>query len=161
MESAISETGNHNKNLTASQREILQWHFRLGHIEFIHVSFLARTSRLTVNNPKSVANCDKVKRESCQFGKSSHQPTKTQTVVKGKSKEMELKKRYFFPGQRISVNHFQSALPGRLYNLKGYTDATDIFHGGCIFVDYEYGYIQVRHLLELKPGDNYRGSPFP
>ena len=35
---------------------------------------------------------------------------------------MELKNKNLFPGQLVYVDRFQSALPGRLYNLKGRTD---------------------------------------
>ena len=88
LEAAIFETSNHNNNLTEAQRELLQWHFRLGYIGFSHVFFLSSTGQLPVKNPKAFANCDKVKCASCQFGKYSLRPTKTQTVVNYKSKEM-------------------------------------------------------------------------
>ena len=71
------------------------------------------------------------------------------SVVKYKSKEMELKKNYLVPGQRVSVDHFQSDIPGRLYNSKGRTDAKDMFCGGCIFMDHSYRYIQVRHQVTI------------
>ena len=110
--------------------EILQWHLRLGHIGLNHVRFLSRTYQLPVNNPKEVNNCDKVNCASFQFGKASCQPTKTHTVVKDKSKEMELKKNDLVPGQQVSVDKFQSTLPGKFYNLKGRRDAKDMFHCG-------------------------------
>ena len=96
--------------------QLLQWHFRLGHIGFSNVRLLVRTGKLPVKNPKSVANGDKVKCESCQFGKFSSQSTKNQTVVKDKYKEMEPKKNYLVPDQRFSVDHFQYSLPGIFYN---------------------------------------------
>ena len=65
LEAAIFETRKHNKNLTAAQRELLKWHFRLVHIGFSHVHFLARNGKLPVNNPKALANCDKVKCAYC------------------------------------------------------------------------------------------------
>ena len=43
------------------------------------------------------------------------------------------------------MEHFQSAIPVRLYNSKGRTYAKNMFHGGCIFVDHASGYIQVWH----------------
>ena len=49
------------------------------------------------------------------------------------------------PGQRVSVDHFQSTLPGQLYNSKGHTDDKDMFHCDLIFVDHASGYIQVLH----------------
>ena len=86
LEASIYETSKHNKNLTASQRELLQCHFCLCHIGFSYIHLLARDGQLPVNNPKSFANCDNVKCASFQFGKASCQPTKTQTVFKYKSK---------------------------------------------------------------------------
>ena len=52
LEAAIFETRKHNKNLTAALRELLQRNFRLVHIEFSHVHFLARNGKLPVKNPK-------------------------------------------------------------------------------------------------------------
>ena len=57
------------------------------------------------------------------------------------------------PGQRVFVDHFQSALPGRLYNSKGRTYAKDMFHGGFIFLDHASGYIQVWHQVTFSAND--------
>ena len=108
LEDTICETRNHNKNLTAALRELLQWHFPLGCI----LRFLPSTVRLLVKNHKAVVNCDKVKCAYFKFGKNSLLRTKTQTVVKDKSNYMELKKNYLVPGHLVSVDHFQSAPPG-------------------------------------------------
>ena len=115
--------------------------------------FLSRTVRLPVNNPKSVANCDKVKCASCQFGKAIRRHIKTKTVVRNKSNEMEFKKNYLVPGQHVSVDKLQSAIPGQFYNSKGLTDDKDMFHGSCIFVDHESGYIQVWHQVTFNAND--------
>ena len=71
LEAPTCETIKHDKNLTAAQREQLQWHFRIGHIGFSHKLFLASTRQLPVNDPKDAANCDRVKCTYCQFGKAS------------------------------------------------------------------------------------------
>ena len=60
-----------------------------------------------------------------------------------------MKKNNLVTGQRVSVDHFQSTLPDRLYNSKGCTDAKDIFHGGCIFVDHASRYTQVWHQFKF------------
>ena len=52
------------------------------------------------------------------------------------------------------MDHFQSAILGCLYNSKGRTDAKDIFHGGCIFVDHASGYIQVRNQVTFSSDGN-------
>ena len=86
IETFSCEAIKHNNNLTSSRREILQWHFCLSCIRFSHIHFLARNGRLPLKNPKYVVNFDKVNCQYCQFGKASLRPTKTQTIVKYKSK---------------------------------------------------------------------------
>ena len=141
LEATICETRKHNKKLTADQRLLLQYHFRLGHNGFSHVRFLSMTVPLPLKNPKSVANYGKFKCSYYQFGKASRRTTKTQTIFKDKYKEMGLKNDDLVSGQRVSVDQFQSDLPGGLYNSKWRTDAKDIFHGGYIFVNHASGYI--------------------
>ena len=71
---------------------------------------------------------------------------------------MEPNKNNLVPGQQISVDHFQSALPGHFYNSKLRTDAKDIFHGGCIFVDHSSGYIQVWHQVTLSADETVKAK---
>ena len=71
---------------------------------------------------------------------------------------MELKKNDLVPGQRVSVERLQSALPGRLYNSKGCTNSKDMFHSGCIFVDNASGYIQVRHQVTFGSDDTVKAK---
>ena len=46
----------------------------------------------------------------CEFGKSGRQYTNTSTTTNDPYKEVELKKEKINAGQRISVDHLQSAL---------------------------------------------------
>ena len=66
---------------------------------------------------------------------------------------MELKKNNLVPGKQVSMDHLQSAIPGRLYNSKGRTDAKDMFRGGFIFVDHASRYIQVRNPVIFSADD--------
>ena len=158
LQSAICETSVHNQNLDNAQKELLYWHFRLGHIGFGHLQFLARTGKLPVKNPKAFANCDHPKCAACQFGKACHHPNQTKKEVKNPSKEMELKKNDLHPGQKVSVDHFQSALPGRLYSSRGRMDSKDMYHGGSIFVDHASGYIQVHHQVSLSADETIKAK---
>ena len=71
---------------------------------------------------------------------------------------MELKKNDLVPDKRVSMDHFQSALPVRMYNSKGSTDAKGMFHGGCIFVDHESGYIQVWHQVTFSANETVKAK---
>ena len=70
LASAVCVTNESNLNLTPSQKELLRWHFRLGHIGSQHVQWLIRTGRLKVQeNSKAVDNCERPKWAACEFGK--------------------------------------------------------------------------------------------
>ena len=160
LQGAICETSVHNKNLNNAQKELLHWHFRLGHVGFKHIQFLARSGKLPTKNPKSLSDPLLVlpKCAACQFGKACRRPTKTSTTKHDKSKEMELKKNDLMPGDRVSVDHFQSSQPGRLYSSRGRTDSKDMFHGGSIFSDHASGYIQVRHQVSLNAEESIKAK---
>ena len=68
--SAVCVTNEANQNLTPSQKELLQWYFRLGHIGFQHFQWLIHTGCLKVQrNSKAVANYKRPKCAACEFGK--------------------------------------------------------------------------------------------
>ena len=73
-------------------------------------------------------------------------------------KEGELKKGDLFPGQRVSIDHYQSAQPERLYKSRGGTNARDMFWGGAIFVDHASGYVDVRHQATLNAADTVKAK---
>ena len=52
-----------------------------------------------------------------------------------------------YPGSGVSVDHFVSKVPGRLYTSKGRSDVTEMYKGGCIFVDHASGLIYVKHQI--------------
>ena len=135
LASSVCVTNKANQNLTPSQKELLRWHFRLGHIGFQHVQWLIRTGRLKVQgNSKSVANCERPKCAACKFGKGQRQPNKVNTIKKNPMKEQELKKGHLLPGKMVSSDHYISRDPGRLYHTKGKSDPSYIFSGRCVFI---------------------------
>ena len=69
---------------------------------------------------------------------------------------MELKKNDLVPGQRVSMEHFQYALPIHLYHSKGRTDANDMFNRGCIFVDNISGYVHVWNQIKFSADETVK-----
>ena len=66
-----------NQNLTTLKKEILQWHFILGHIGFQHVQWLICTWSLKVQgNSKEVSNFERLKYSAFDFGKGHHRSNK-------------------------------------------------------------------------------------
>eukprot|EP00957_Ditylum_brightwellii_P021540 1624005-Ditylum_brightwellii.AAC.1 len=56
-------------------------------------------------------------------------------------KEGKLKKNDLFPGQCLSADHYQSAVPGRTYSSRRSYHPENMFNGRTIFVDRASGKI--------------------
>jgi hypothetical protein len=135
-----------NQNLAASQKELLKWHFRLGHLNYTAVQMLLRGGFLgDTSLQKAAANCEHPKCSSCQYGKGRRRPSQSEITKPVPSKEGSLKTEDLFPGQTVSVDHFQSSAKGRLYESFGKTSEDKMYSGGSIFVDHATGYIHVEH----------------
>ena len=99
MASAACVTNKANQKITASLKELRQWHFRLRHIGFQHIQCLIRTVRLKVQeNSTAVANCERPNFPACDFGKGHHRPNKGNKTKKNPIKEQDLKKDNIMPG---------------------------------------------------------------
>ena len=163
--STISEVHDANHNLSESEKELLRWHYRLGHIGFKKIQFLLRTGVLShtessrrlhqaackiVNYPKCAA---------CQYGKQHRRPipgTTPSSVVR--DRVHALKSDNLHPGQRVSVDHFINSTKGRLTTSAGKTKDDDMFTGGCIFVDHASGYIHVEMQVHLNSHETLKAK---
>ena len=109
MTNAVCVTNEANQNLTPSQKELLRWHFRLGHIGFQHVQWLTHTGLIKVQvNYKEVANFERPKCSACEFGNGHRRPNKVNKTKKNPMKEKELKKDHLLPGQMVYEDHYVS-----------------------------------------------------
>ena len=158
---ALDVTAKNNQNITAAQRTLLEWHYRLGHVGMQQLQWMIRSSRLTVQNPQAVGKstmklpiC-----ASCQFGKMTKVPTSNakktgpSTSASHHYEHMKIKEDDLKPGQRVSVDQYVCALPGRLYSSRGGTRESEKYHGGTIFVDHASGYIHIQHQVSLATVD--------
>ena len=64
-------------------------------------------------------------------------------------KEKELKKDHILPGRMMSADHYISRDPGRLYHTKGKSDQSDMFSGGCVFIDHANGYVSIKYQVAI------------
>ncbi|MGH7974322.1 MAG: hypothetical protein ACREBR_02255 [bacterium] len=150
-------TQDENKNLTAHQKQLLKWHFRLGHTAFDHVKWLARRGFIS----QEISACESPKCASCQFGAAHRKPVGRQSTYEypkklggsGKIAEGDLK-----PGERVSVDQYESRVRGRLKTSKGKTKEHEMFCGGTIFCDHASHLIDVRHQLTLGATDTIRSK---
>jgi hypothetical protein len=148
----VTDAGN--QNLTEAQKELLRWHFRLGHLHFASIQLLLRSGALATSDGqkalhRAAANCNLPRCASCQFGKAKRRPTDSSTSKPDASHDGALKKENLLPGQRVSVDHFVCNTKGRLYDSKGKTSPELMYSGGCLFVDHATGFVHVEHQVAL------------
>jgi GAG-pre-integrase domain len=139
-------TIDNNQNLSEGQKELLKWHFRLGHLNARQIQVLLKTHILGKTRLITAAsNCTVPKCASCQFGKGRKTPSSTSTHTPTGT----LKGNDLYPGQCISADHFHSSSKGRTLESRGKTLPDDMYSGGIIFVDHASGYIYLEPLVSL------------
>ena len=100
-------------------------------------------------NFKAVDNCESTKCAAYEFGKGHCRSNKGNKTKKNNMKEKEIKKDHLLPGQMVYVYHYTSRAPGRLYYTKGKSYPSDIFSGGCVFIDHTSGYVSINHQVAI------------
>ena len=159
-----------NQNLSPSQKELLKWHWKLGHLGFKRVQNLMKTGALGWHPTlKSAANLDLEKHPlicgSCAFGKAKRRTAKPKPRQKPdsstatiKQEEKLLSKDVLIPGQKISMDHFIVSTPGRLFGSRGRESHDRMFKGGVIFVDHASGFIHVVPVVNFTAGEAIRAK---
>lgn len=148
-----------NQNLSQAQKELLKWHFRLGHRNCKSIQMLLRSKALGESPLKRAAGkCQIPKCASCQFGKQRRRPIPTSTEVPIRERQGALSANDLQPGQRVSVDHFVATHKGRLYESYGKTADDKMYSGGCIFVDHASQYIHVEHQIQLNSHETLKSK---
>jgi hypothetical protein len=152
----VTDTGN--ANLSDAQKTLLMLHYRLGHVGLRHIQWMIRTKKLSVRNAKNVEKCELPKCAACLYAKMRKRPTQSTHSPKPRDdKEMNLRVGDLLPGQRVSVDHFESSKPGRMYSTKGGSKSAT-YCGGAIFVDHATGFISVQHQQTFGAADTIKAK---
>jgi hypothetical protein len=130
-----------NTNLTTGQKELLKWHYKLGHLDFKWVQWLNANMMLGPTCIPS-SKIPAIKCEACQLGKQHKRPTGHTHITHKTSGK--LKKAITEPGERIFMDSYVSRLPGRAFAGRGASSGCQ-YHGGSIFADAATGYVFVSH----------------
>ena len=137
-------TNETNQNLTMQQKNLLRWHFRLGHIGFAAVQWLGRSGLLGIKGETmGRANLQAPRCAACQFGKQGKTPTPTKHATHEDTGSLSKEK--LEPGQLIFMDQYESRLPGRAFTSQGLPSSSLKYGGGTLFLDAASGYINVSH----------------
>ena len=137
-----------NQNITAGHKLLLDWHARFGHLNFPAVQRILRQFPFISIKFAAASKCDlsDFRCALCQFAKAYRRTTHGKTTHVNEERDGALKAEHLGPGARVSVDHFESRLLGRIVDSYG-KPSSDKYKGGCIFVDHGTGYIHVEHQL--------------
>lgn len=153
-----------NQNLTAAQKELLQWHWRLGHCHFQWIQRLAArrteapTSPILQTRQQNVSACPNPICAACQLAKQNRRGPRTVTHHQLPGRDMALRQGDLMPGDTISIDQYMSTVRGRLAHTKGKELKKDKYVGGTIFVDHASGYIHLGNQVTLQIGDTLRSK---
>ena len=148
-----------NQNITAGHKLLLDWHARFGHLNFPAVQRILRHFPFISAKFAAASKCDlsDFRCAVCQFAKAYRRTTHGKTTHVNEERDGALKAEHLGPGARVSVDHFESRLLGRIVDSYG-KPSSDKYKGGCIFVDHGTGYIHVEHQLGFSAVETIRAK---
>ena len=155
LNNIIATVHKDNINLTDPEKELLRWHFRLGHLDFRRIQFLMRAGTLAHSGAarslhtaaSKIKQCPKC--AACQYGKQCRRPVKGKTTTAVHDQKGATSKTAHLAGQLVAVDHFVCSTRGRRFNTKGKEAEKDRYLGGAIFVDLATGHLFIDFLTNL------------
>ena len=73
-------------------------------------------------------------------------------------KKQEIKKDHLLPGKFLSIDHYISRAPGRLYHTKGKSDQSDMFSGECVSIDRASGYVRIKNQVDINANETVKAK---
>ena len=156
-----------NQNLTPSQKELLKWHSKLGHIDLKQVQRIMKTGALGWTPLiKAASNVDLNKTPlvcgSCAFAKAKRRASRPKRDRaphhSSNHKDKILSKDILRPGQKVSMDHFIVSTPGRLFSSRGSEGFDRMYKGGVIFKDHASGHVVVEPVVNFTAGEAIRAK---
>jgi hypothetical protein len=96
---------------------------------------LLHTAACQIFNPPKCA--------ACQYGNQHQQPAPAKIATAIKDCAGVLKAESLVPGQQVSIDHFICGTKGRLFSSAGRSLNSDMFAGGCLFIDHASTFVHV------------------
>ena len=144
-----------NSNLAPKSKQLLKWHYKLGHLGFRHVRQLGLGGYLDTmslnlwkadfpTEPKCAACC---------YGKQARKPDHITPAAQKPATKGSLTREQLQPGDRIFSDQLESRVRGRLLHTAGREPDRDKFCASTLFCDAASGYIHVEHQVTLSASD--------
>jgi len=162
-EAAFNVLADVNHNLLVEQKELLQWHFKLGHFNLAWIQSLTRIREgdlgpILPTRLKKATSCQLPKCAACEYAKAHRIPEGADVSKKLPEKDGILKDNVLKPGEVVSTDQYVSKLRGRLSTSKGKEREDERYCGGTIFVDHATGYMFVKNQVSLEADETLRSK---
>ena len=170
----VSLSEESNRNLSGPQRHILLDHERLGHVHMDLLRRLYSPHRSTCDtntknescvctpcltpNFKSLVSCELPQCCACNLAKARKQPTGSTTTTESPHGHHLNDSPHLQPGDLVSMDHYESAVRGRLWETFGKERPEHRYCGGTLFYDHASGLIFVQHQVSLGASDTIRSK---
>ncbi len=157
-----------NYNLGHPQKELLLWHYRLGHVGLTLLQQLMMVVKTQVGDPPepplvptkyvSACRCDHPICPACRMAKQRRRTPDTQHTTVHPDAEMSIRREDLRPGDCVSCDQYESRAPGRLLLSKSKGRGALQYHGGSIYIDHASGLIFVRNQISMRSGETIQGK---
>jgi hypothetical protein len=130
-----------NHHLTAAKKELLLWHWKLGHVDMQRVQMMIRIPQDTSHHEqilfpkmKTASSCYHPLCAACRFAN----PTRRNpgTIQGIDSSNRDLSQGELQPGTKVSIDQYISGLPGRLTHKRGKEDKITQYNDRTLFLDH-------------------------
>jgi hypothetical protein len=157
-----------NENLSATQKQLLLDHCRLGHFSMAHIKSLYKNNvEIDVLNDvvdcsdsrsgepclpcshRGIQSCNAPMCAACQLAKGKKRKSSPMTKHSDPNRTMSLKRNDLHPGENVSIDQYESSARGRLPQTFGRESYDRKYGGGTIFVDHATGFTRVYHQTTL------------
>jgi hypothetical protein len=153
-----------NINLTPLEKVLLLDHQRFGHVSFKRLQLMYKLSGLRSespalgpylpNRPERIASISPPMCLSCNLAKAKQRSRPGKKHTSDPTDGPNLRSdTTLLPGSRISVDHYESSVRGRLTSTYGKENSSLKLCGGTIFTNHYSGFIQVNHQPSLSATD--------
>ena len=153
-----------NQNLTRAQKELLLWHWKLRHANLQWIQTLCREPTnnshhfvLETHHSKT-SSCVLPKYAACMLGKQTRRWPGTNTGALVKWKEMMLRHEHLQPGNCVSLDQYESSIPGCLPHTYGKEKKDDQYNGGTLFIDHASSMVFIQHQVSLRMGETLQAK---
>ena len=162
-----------NPNLSPAQKELLVWHWKLGHVNMPRLQTLMHPakpldsleSRLHLCPPVVVQTtrakthrCEVPKCQACIYAKMGKRPTGATRIEPRDDKVMALSRDKMQPGDAVSMDQFICSNKGRSIRSAGRERESLMFSGGTIFSDHFSNKIWLYPQISLRAGETLLGK---